>query len=120
MLAIPALIKLIKVSMSMTLQLIFVIVGVFDLNFPHDIVYLGKFILALDLAVVQILLCLNAENIVSQKRWLEEDVIDRYDTEAVKYDRWHNLEQTLYTPLILANIVYKFESWMRNSVFCET
>ena len=41
-----------KIQVSMTLQIILVIAGVFDRNFLHDIVYLGKFTLAADLRVV--------------------------------------------------------------------
>ena len=40
-----------KLKVSMTLQLILVIAGLFDLSFLHDIIYLGEFALAPDLRV---------------------------------------------------------------------
>ena len=44
-----------EIQVSMTLQIILVIAGVFDRNFLHNIVYLGKFTQAADLRVVAVI-----------------------------------------------------------------
>ena len=67
-------IVLTKIKESMTLQLIFAIIitGVFHLNFLHNIVYLGEFILTPDLRVV-----LNSDNSVNAANTFPQESVVR-------------------------------------------
>ena len=55
--------------------------------------------------------------LLPRNRWLQEDGIDRYDTELPWNMTGRATWSTPYIHLYLVNIVYKFESSRRNSVF---